>query len=130
MASSLSLLVAGILGRLVETETWWVLFAVGTLGWTITALRCAMFAWQSDLSGLPPIGPWSRTQSLYLYRALIAWLHLMQPIARFRGNLRGLSLSQGVADQHVTRHPWKTARRSWTRAVRLLTGGRSEVVLE
>ena len=129
MASSLSLLAAGIVFRLVETETWWVLFAAGTLGWTITALRCAMFAWRSDLSGLPPIGPWSRAQSLYLYRALIAWLHLMQPIARFRGNLRGLSLSQGVADQHVTRHPWKTPAPSlldaWA-AVRLLTGGGRE----
>ena len=129
MASSLSLLIAGILGRLVETDTWWVLFAVGALGWTITALRCAMFAWRSDLSDLRPIGPWSRTQSLYLYRALIAWLHLMQPIARFRGNLRGLSLSQGVADQHVTRHPWKTPAPSlldaWA-AVRLLTGGGRE----
>ena len=129
MASSLLLLAAGIAGRLMETDTWWVLFAAGTLGWTITALRCLMFAWRSDLIGLPSIGPWSPARSRHLYRALIAWLHLVQPIARFWGNLRGLSLSQGVAPQHVTRHPWKTSvpsRRDARAAVHLLTGGGSE----
>ena len=126
MATSLLLLVASIVGRLMETDTWWVLFAAGTLGWTITILRCVMFAWRSDLSGLPSIGPWSPTQSRHLYRALIAWLHLVQPIARFWGNLQGLSLSQGVAPQHVTRHPWKTpvpSLRNARAALQLLTGG-------
>jgi hypothetical protein len=129
MAASLLLLVAGIVGQLMETDSWWVLFAAGTLGWTITVLRCVMFAWRSDLSGRPSIGPWSLTPSRHLYRALIAWLHLVQPIARFWGNLQGLSLSQGVAPQHVTRHPWKTpvpSLRNGRAAVRLLTGGGSE----
>jgi hypothetical protein len=85
-----------------------------------------MFAWRSDLGDLPAIGRWSSAQSRVLYRALIAWLHLAQPVARFSGNLRGLSLSQGVAPQHVTRHPWKTpvpTPRDARAAARLLAGG-------
>ena len=129
MAAASLLLIAGIVGWLMGAETWWVLFAAGMLGWTITVLRCVMFAWKSDLSGLPSIGLWSPTPSRHLYRALIAWLHLVQPIARFWGNLQGLSLSQGVAPQHVTRHPWKTpvpSLRNARAAIQLLTGGRSE----
>jgi GT2 family glycosyltransferase len=129
MAASLVLLVAGVVGELMETDASWLLVAAGLLGWMTTSARCAMFAWWSDLSGLPAIGRWSRGQSRHLYRALIAWLHLVQPVARFRGNLRGLSLSQGVASQHVTRHPWKTpvpAVRDARAAARLLTGGRTE----
>jgi len=126
MAASLVLLAAGVVGHLMEMDAPWLLLAAGTLGWTITIVRCVMFAWRSDLSGLPSIGRWSPGQSRRLYRALIAWLHLIQPVARLRGNLRGLSLSQGVAPQHVTRHPWKTpvpALRDARAAVRLLTGG-------
>jgi len=107
MAASLVLLAAGVIGFLTDVDAPWLLVAAGMLGWTITVGRCLMFAWRSDLSGLPTIGRWSHAQSRLLYRALITWLHLAQPVARFSGNLRGLSLSQGVAPQHVTRHPWK-----------------------
>jgi hypothetical protein len=129
MAASLVLLVAGVIGQLMEMDAPWLLLAAGMLGWTITVVRCVMFAWRSDLSGLPSIGRWSQGQSRHLYRALIAWLHLVQPVARLRGNLRGLSLSQGVAPQHVTRRPWKTpvpAPRDARAAARLLTGGGTE----
>ena len=129
MAASLVLLVTGVIGQLMEMDAPWLLLAAGMLGWTITVVRCVMFAWRSDLSGLPSIGRWSQGQSRHLYRALIAWLHLVQPVARLRGNLRGLSLSQGVAPQHVTRRPWKTpvpAPRDARAAARLLTGGGTE----
>ncbi|HEV8316853.1 MAG TPA: glycosyltransferase [Vicinamibacterales bacterium] len=144
MAASLVLLIAGITGELMGMDAPWLLLstgetmevnapllllAAGLLGCTTTLGRCATFAWRSDLSGLPGIGRWSRAQSRPAYRALIAWLHLVQPVGRFRGNLRGLSLSQGVASQHVTRHPWKTpvpAFRDARAAARLLTGGGTE----
>jgi GT2 family glycosyltransferase len=129
LAASLLLLMGGFFARLMGTDGWWVPFAAGTLGWTITLLRCVIFAWRSNLIGLPSIGPCSPAQSRHLYRALITWLHLVQPIARLWGNVRGLSLSQGVAPQHVTRHPWKTPvpapRDAWA-AVRLMTGGGGE----
>ena len=144
MAASLVLLIAGIIGELMGIDAPWLvlstgetmevnapllLLAAGLLGCTATLGRCATFAWRSDLRGLAAIGRWSRGQSRQMYRALIAWLHLVQPVARFRGNLRGLSLSQGVASQHVTRRPWKApvpAARDARAAARLLTGGRIE----
>jgi GT2 family glycosyltransferase len=109
MAVSLALLLAGAIGLQAHMDAPWLLVAAGLLGWTTTVVRCVMFAWRSDFSGLPPIGKWSLEQSRCLYRALTAWLHLIQPLARLRGRIRGLSsLPQAVAPQHVTRHPWKT----------------------
>jgi GT2 family glycosyltransferase len=126
MAASLVLMAAGVIGHLLDIDASWLLVTAGMLGWATTVGRCVMFAWRSDLSDLPAIGRWSQAQSRGLYRALIAWLHLVQPMARFNGNLRGLSLSQGVAPQHVTRHPWKTpvpAPRDARAAAHLLAGG-------
>lgn len=126
MAMSLLLLVAGLVGQLTDMDAPWLLLAAGLVGCSVTVLRCAIFAWRSDLRGLPPVGWLSHPPSRQVYRALIALLHLLQPIARFRGNLRGLSLSQGVAPQHVTRHPWKTpvpSPRDARAAARLLAGG-------
>jgi GT2 family glycosyltransferase len=129
MAASLALVVIGAAGRLMNVEAGWLLLAAGMLGWLTTAGRCAMFAWRSDLGDVPAIGRWSPAQSRGLYRALIAWLHLLQPMARFAGNLRGLSLSQGVATQHVTRHPWKLpvpALRDARASARLIAGGTTD----
>jgi cellulose synthase/poly-beta-1,6-N-acetylglucosamine synthase-like glycosyltransferase len=129
LIASFLLLVAGVAGSVLEIGTWWILFIAGALGWAITIVRCVTFAWRTNLIGLPPIGPCSPRQSRHLYRAMIAWLHLVQPVARFLGNVQGLSLSRGVASQHVTRLPWKTRvptlRDAWA-AARLLTGGGSE----
>ena len=108
MGASLLLMAAGIFGYLIDFAEYWLPIAAGMLSGTLTAGRCAIFAWRSDLSDLPAIGRGSLAQSRLLYRLLIAWLHLVQPVARLRGNLRGLSLSQGVEPRHVSRQPWKT----------------------
>jgi hypothetical protein len=130
MAASLALLVAGAIGLRAHMDAPWLLLAAGLLGWTTTVVRCVMFAWRSDFRGLPPIGRWSLGQSRYLYRALTAWLHLIQPLARLRGRLRGLSsLPRVVAPKHVTRHPWKTpvpSLRDACASVRLFTGSGTE----
>jgi len=127
MAMSLLLLGAGLVGQAMQTDAPWLLVAAGLFGCAITMGRCWLFAWRSDLSGLHSVGPWTRhKRPRIVHRLLIAWLHLVQPIARFRGNLQGLSLSQPVAPQHVTRHPWKTpvpSLRDARTAARLLTGG-------
>ena len=108
MAASLVLLFIGVFGPLAGMDAAWLPLVAGTLGCATTVVRCAMCGWRSNLNGLPPIGRWSRRQSRFLYRGLITWLHLIQPLARVRGRLRGLSRSEAVAPQHVTRHPWKT----------------------
>ena len=120
---------AGIVGRLMGTDTWWVLFTAGTLGWTITVLRCVMFAWKSDLTGLPSIGLWSPTPSRHLYRALIAWLHLVQPIARSGEIYRDCRCRKGLLLSTSRAIPGRRlfpSLRNARAAVPALTGGRGE----
>lgn len=103
---------------------------LGTLGWMITAGRCAAFAARSDLSGLPPIDGRPVWRSRLQYRALIAWLHLLQPVARLYGRIRGLLSPPDVdATSPVTSQPWKAPAPSlWSAALaaRLQVGGTAE----
>jgi hypothetical protein len=95
-----------------------------------TFLQCIVFAGRSDLSGLPPIGGRSLRRSRLMYRATIAWLHLVQPIARVRGRFRGMSsLPQAVAPEHVNRLPWNMpspSPRDLAMAARMFAGGTTE----
>jgi hypothetical protein len=59
-----------------------LLVVVGGAGWTTTVARCAAYARRTDLTGMPGI---DRTWTRLRYRALILWLHLLQPIARAYG---------------------------------------------
>jgi GT2 family glycosyltransferase len=108
MAASFVLLLIGVFGPLAGMDAAWLPLIAGILGGTITVTRCARCGWRANLDGLPAIGRWSMRQSRFLYRGLIAWLHVLQPLARFRGRLRGLSRPRAVAPKHVTRHPWKS----------------------
>ncbi len=81
-----------------------VLLGLGSLGWLITIARCLMFGWSSDLSGRPTRG----SAGLFRQRLMIAWLHFIQPIARFYGRVRGRLNPPPVIDSgRVTRFPWK-----------------------
>ena len=108
MAASLVMLLIGVFGPLAGMDAAWLPLIAGILGGTATVARCAICGWRSNLDGLPAIGRRSMRQSRLLYRGLIAWLHLLQPLARFRGRLRGLSRPRAVVPKHVTRHPWKS----------------------
>jgi len=108
MAASFVLLLIGVFGPLAGMDAAWLPLIAGILGGTITVARCARCGWRANLDGLPAIGRWSMRQSRFLYRGLIAGLHVLQPLARFRGRLRGLSRPRAVAPKHVTRHPWKS----------------------
>jgi sugar lactone lactonase YvrE len=80
-------------------------FGLGSAGWLITIARCVMFGWSSDLAG-----PRSTRGSVALvhHRLLIAWLHFLQPIARFYGRVRGmLNPPTVIESDRVTRFPWK-----------------------
>ncbi len=109
MGVSLILLLIGVFGPLAGMDAAWLPLIAGIMGWVLTITRCALCGWRSSLDGLPAIGRWSGRQSRFLYRALIAWLHLLQPLARFRGRLLGLSGPAAVAPKHMTRHPWKSS---------------------
>jgi GT2 family glycosyltransferase/sugar lactone lactonase YvrE len=103
-----------------------LLLGAGLLGWGITLGRCWLFAARTDVSGLPGTTSYGRMR----YRALIAWLHLIQPIARVYGRVRGMgSPPEVVAPEHVTRVPWKAPVPSLRDAVRsaiLLLGGSAQ----
>jgi O-antigen biosynthesis protein len=104
-----------------------LLLVPGLLGWGTTLTRCWLFALRSDLAGLPGADSW---RGRLRYRALIAWLHLVQPVARVYGRVRGMwSPPTAVAPEHVMRVPWKAPVPSLRDAVRsalLLVGGSAQ----
>jgi hypothetical protein len=109
-------------------EAAFLLLGGGLVGWMTTVLRCLVFAWRSNL-GEMPWATQARTPGPRRHRAMIAWLHLWQPLARFRGNLRGMAILDEVAGPRVLRHQWKTPAPSLhdaRTAARLLSGNRTE----
>ncbi len=129
MALSLALLFIGVFGPLAGMDAAWLPLIAGIFGWILTIVRCVMCGWRSELYDLPSIGEWSPGKSRILYRGLIAGLHLLQPLARFKGRLRGLSRPKAVTPQHVSRYPWKSPMPNITdfmSAARLVTHGSAE----
>jgi cellulose synthase/poly-beta-1,6-N-acetylglucosamine synthase-like glycosyltransferase/sugar lactone lactonase YvrE len=81
------------------------LLGLGVLGWLTTTGRCLVFAWRSDLSDVPTARTWASRQR---HRLLIAWMHFIQPFARFYGRVRGMLNPPPVVEpERVTRFPWK-----------------------
>jgi len=73
-------------------STWlaYWLAAVGGLGLAMTLGKCIDYGLRTDIDSLPRIGRHSRVVSRAWYRVAIAWLHLIQPLARMHGRVRGL----------------------------------------
>jgi len=104
-----------------------LLFAAGGVGWLTTLVRCALFGWNSDLAGVQTaMTPASRLR----HRALIAWLHFIQPFARFYGRIRGMLSPPLVIElNRVTRLPWRPTSpttRDASAATVALVGGATE----
>ena len=108
MGASLVMLLIGIFGPLAGMDAAWLPLITGSAGILTTLFRCGLCAWQSDLRGLPSISLWPFRKRRIFHRAVIGWLHLIQPWARLVGRLRGLAQPPTVQAQHVTRHPWKS----------------------
>jgi len=129
MAVSTLLCIAGVPAGLVVAYPLEavLLLAAGLLGWGTTIVRCSVFAARSNLSGLPGADTW---RGRLRYRSMIMWLHLVQPMARVYGRVRGMwSPPSVVAPEHVTRVPWKAPVPSLRDAVRsalLLVGGSAQ----
>ena len=64
--------------------------AAGVAGAAITLFKCAAYARRSDIEGLRLHPRYGAAMSRLIYRATIAWLHIVQPFARAYGYLRGL----------------------------------------
>jgi len=79
----------------------------GLLALATTIARCWRHALASDIRALPPLPGQSLATSRVVTRALIAWLHFLQPLARARGRLRGVLMSPEfeLAHDHSTPAP-------------------------
>ena len=131
MILSSLLVLAGLVGLLVRPgDATALLLCAGVLGWATTIGRCVQFSARTDLSSLGPIGARAPWRSRLQYRALIAWLHLLQPVARVYGRLRGWASPPDVGDSpHVTGVPWRSSTpslASLVASVRLQLGGTVE----
>ena len=129
MAISFLLFNIGFWGPLAGMDAAWLPLIAGTMGGAITLARCVQCGWRSSLGGLLSIGGRSMWRSRLRYRMLIAWLHLLQPLARVTGRLRGLSRPKAIAPQHMTRPPWKPPMprlRDVLPSARLVTGAGME----
>jgi len=108
MVASLGLLALGVLGALTGHPLTVRALTLGGLGVLMTAVRCLRFAWDTDLAGLPGIGERTPDTSRWIYRVVIAWMHFIQPLARFKGRMQGrLSPPEVLSPEHVIRRPWK-----------------------
>jgi GT2 family glycosyltransferase len=72
-----------------ETTTARALVAAGVSGIADTIALCIQCALASDIAAVPPLAGRSRVFSRVVQRALIAWLHMLQPFARATGEIRG-----------------------------------------
>jgi GT2 family glycosyltransferase len=91
---ALLLMVAGVL--LWATNSNWpglTMASAGVIGLATTLGRCVQYALRSDIRTLPPLPGQTPAVSRFLTRAMIAWLHLLQPLARVRGRVRGILTS-------------------------------------
>ena len=66
-----------------------VVALLGTLAFLTTVARCVQRARRVDIDALPRIGRLPRSASRIGYRATIAALHVLQPLARGLGRVRG-----------------------------------------
>ncbi len=95
--------------------------AVGTIGLAVTGAKCLAHAFGSDIRLLPRIGSWPLSLSRAGYRVAIAWLHFLQPLARFRGRVRALRQWPAAAPTVRGGRP-----RRFAEAARVITGGAFE----
>jgi GT2 family glycosyltransferase len=119
MLVSTALVIAGLLDYVIATPDLRLLL-LGVCGWLITTVRCVQFALASDLSELPR----GTVETRLVSRALIAWLHLINPIARMWGRVKGMSsMPQAANAEHISRRPWKAPFPHWSDILRSLRLG-------
>jgi GT2 family glycosyltransferase/sugar lactone lactonase YvrE len=120
---SLALLLAGAAVRATGDHrwTWILLFACGAVGIAATLVKNITYALRSDVASLPGRRLW--------YRATVAYLHFLQPIARVRGRIRGILAPPEVAlppaRAQTSRGPRPSLAEAW-RALVLLSGSVTE----
>jgi sugar lactone lactonase YvrE len=98
-----------------------LLLGAGGVGIAATLAKNLSYAWRSDVDSLKGNHLW--------YRAVVAYLHFLQPFARLRGQIRGIlsppEVAQPVGKPQTSRGPRPSLREAW-RALLLICGSVSE----
>ncbi len=81
-----------------------VVALLGALAFLTTVARCVERARRVDIDALPRIGKLPRSASRVVYRATIAALHVLQPLARGLGRVRGFLSPPGEPHRPVLPH--------------------------
>jgi hypothetical protein len=93
------------------------LLGAGLIGSTVTIAKNVIYAWRSDVDSLPGRRLW--------YRAIVAYLHFIQPLARVRGRIRGVLSPPEVAlpseRPQTSRGPRPSLAEAW-RSLLLISG--------
>lgn len=94
-----------------------LLLATGMVGLAFTVARNVAYALRSDVDSLPGRRSW--------YRATVAYLHFIQPLARVRGRIRGVLSPPEIAlpatEPQTSRGPRPSLGEAW-RALLLISG--------
>ena len=120
---SIVLAIAGAVVTAIGGHSWAaaLLLGSGGIGIAMTLAKNLAYAWRSDVDSLKGNHLW--------YRAVVAYLHFLQPFARLRGQIRGIlsppEVTQPVGKPQTSRGPRPSLREAW-RAMLLICGSVSE----
>jgi GT2 family glycosyltransferase/sugar lactone lactonase YvrE len=120
---ALALVLAGAITNVVSDHAWaaGLLLGAGAIGLAATIAKNISYAVRSNVDALPGSRLWSR--------AVVAYLHFIQPFARITGQIRGIlsppQVAMPVAQRQTSRGPRPTLREAM-RALLLLSGGVAE----
>lgn len=111
-----------------------LLLVPGLVGLAATFWKNLAYALRSDVDSLQGVGPephagWRRGLRCAWYRTMVAHLHSIQPLARLRGQIRGMlsppEIALPRAKAQTSRGPTPTLREAW-RALLLISGSVTE----
>ena len=107
----------GVAGTRQHTWAAALLLGSGLVGIAATIVKNIAYALRSDVDSLPGRSLW--------YRAVVAYLHFLQPFARFLGQIRGIlstpEMATPSAPPETGRGPRPSLREAW-RALLLVSG--------
>ncbi len=116
---STALTIAGVIVAALRTHEWAAALLLGTgiVGLAFTIAKNVAYAMRSDVSSLPGSRMW--------YRAMVAYLHFLQPIARLRGQIRGMltppAVRMPIVEPQTSKGPRPSLREAG-RGLALLAG--------